>query len=73
MSKRKQWFLVLMACLVVGSASETSAATSWKRLGANPFSRPPLTSEADLKTMVKDRSVDLKAGFAKSRLAAARR
>jgi hypothetical protein len=61
-----KWFPVLMACLVVGIASESSAATSWKRLGANPFYRPALSSEADLKNLVKTRSADLKAGFAKA-------
>ncbi|MHB8894899.1 MAG: hypothetical protein ACYC99_06945 [Candidatus Geothermincolia bacterium] len=66
MSKHKQWVLLLMTCLAVSFATETSAATSWKRLGANPFYRPPLSSEADLRNMVKERSVDLKTGFTKA-------
>jgi len=65
MSKQK-WSLVLMTCLAMGIASEASAATSWKRLGGNPFSRSPLGSEADLKTLVKTRGVDLKTGFTKA-------
>jgi hypothetical protein len=63
---RHRLFLVLVTCLAVGFASSASAATTWKRLGANPFYRPSLTSETDLKTLVKDRSADLKAGFAKA-------
>ena len=59
-------FLLLIVCLAVGIASSASAATSWKRLGANPFNRPPLSSEADLRTLVKNRSVDLKTGFTKA-------
>ncbi len=65
MTKQK-FLLVLMICLAMGIAAEASAATSWKRLGANPFSPSPLSSEADLKTMVKTRGVDLKAGFTKA-------
>lgn len=64
--KKQKLLVVLVACLAVVVASEVSAATSWKKLGANPFYRPPLTSVADLKTLVQDRSVDLKAGFAKA-------
>ena len=65
MSKRAL-FLVLAACLTVGIASSASAATTWKRLGANPFTSPSLSSEADLKSLVKNRSVDLKTGFTKA-------
>lgn len=65
MLKRK-FILVLVACLAVGFASSASAATSWKRLGANPFNRPPLSSEADLNLLVKNRTADLKTGFTKA-------
>jgi len=65
MTKQKL-FLVLMTCLAVGLASEAAAATSWRKLGANPFYRPPLSSEADLKSLVQNRSADLKSGFTKA-------
>src|SRR5512138_2581868 len=63
MSKRSL-LLGLVVWLVAGLASTAAAATTWKKLGAQPFYRPPLTSEADLATMVKNRAADLKAGFA---------
>lgn len=63
----KRWlFLVLISCLVMGIASSATAATTWKRLGANPFYTPPLSSEADLKSLVKNRNADLKTGFTKA-------
>ena len=57
---------MLAVCLAVGIASSASAATTWRRLGTNPFTRPSLSSEADLRTLVKDRGVDLKTGFTKA-------
>ena len=60
---RYRLFVVLIVCLAMGVASSASAASTWKRLGANPFHRPPLSSEADLKGLVKNQSADLKAGF----------
>jgi hypothetical protein len=63
---RKKVFLVLAVCLAVGIASSASAATTWRKLGTNPFTRPSLSSEADLRTLVKDRGVDLKTGFTKA-------
>jgi hypothetical protein len=65
MSKHKL-SVVLIACLAMSIASSASAATSWKRLGANPFHRPPLSSEADLKAMAKSQGADLKTGFTKA-------
>ena len=58
--------LLLISCLTVGFASSAFAASTWKRLGTNPFYKPPLTSVEDLKTLVKSRSADLKTGFTKA-------
>jgi len=66
MLERRKLFMMFMVCLAVGFASSASAATTWKRIGSNPFYRPSLTSEADLKTLVSSRSVDLKTGFTKA-------
>jgi hypothetical protein len=63
---RNKVFLALTVFLVAGLVSDASAASTWKRLGANPFSPKPLTSEADLKALVNKRGADLKAGFAKA-------
>ena len=58
--------LMLISCLTVGLASSASAASTWKRLGTNPFYKPPLTSVEDLKTLVRSRSADLKTGFTRA-------
>lgn len=63
---KKTLFMVLICCLAVGLASTASAASTWKRLGTSPFYQPSLTSKADLESLVKNRSADLKAGFAKA-------
>ncbi len=65
MVKRKL-FLLLIVCTAMSFASAAGAATTWKRLGTNPFYRPSLSSEADLKTLVKTRGADLKTGFTKA-------
>ncbi|MHB8789723.1 MAG: hypothetical protein ACYDBT_07555 [Desulfobulbaceae bacterium] len=64
MMKRKL-ILFIGACLVVGLASSAFAAETLKRLGTNPFS-PPMTSEADLRDMVRNNSADLQSGFGKA-------
>lgn len=63
---KKKLFLLLSLCLVVTCASSAFAAVTLKRLGDHPFYRPPLTSEADLRTMVEKHGADLQAGFAKA-------
>ncbi len=63
---KKKLFLLVGVCLVVACASSAFAAVTLKRLGDHPFYRPPLTSEADLRTMVEKHSADLQAGFAKA-------
>lgn len=65
MLKNKFLFL-LITCLVLTYASAGSAAMTLKKTGISPFYRPALTSEADLRTLVKTRSADLKTGFAKA-------
>ncbi len=62
---KKKLLLLLGVCLIIMCASSAFAAVSLKRLGAHPFSQP-LTSEADLRSMVNKRSADLQAGFAKA-------
>lgn len=62
---KKKLFLLLGVCLIIVCASSAIAAVSLKRLGAHPFSQP-MTSEADLRSLVKNRSADLQAGFAKA-------
>ena len=63
---KKKLFLMLGICLIVACTSSAFAAVTVKRLGDHPFYRPPLTSEADLRSMVEKSSADLQAGFAKA-------
>ena len=62
----KKIVFMLITCLVLSYASTGSAAMTLTQIGISPFYRPPLTSEADLRTLVKTRSVDLKTGFTKA-------
>lgn len=62
---RLRKLLVLVLCVTVGFASSASAATL-RILGAHAFYRPPMTSESDLRALVKNRSADLKKGFTKA-------
>jgi len=63
---KSKWALLLIACLVLTNASAASAAMTLKRVGISPFYKPPLKSEADLRTLVKTRGPELKTGFAKA-------
>ena len=65
MMKRKL-FLVLIVCLLGSFVSSAFAASTFKRVNQNPFYRPPLTSEADLKALVKSRNNHIRTGFAKA-------
>lgn len=65
MSKNKL-VLMFITCLVLSYASTASAAMTLKKVGISPFYRPPLTSEADLRTLVKTKGADMKAGFVKA-------
>lgn len=62
---KKKLLLLLGVCLVLACATSVFAAASLKRLGEHPFS-PPLTSEADLRSMVEKNSADIQGGFAKA-------
>ncbi len=62
----KKKLLLLSVCLVITHASSAFAAVTLKHLGTHPFSRPAITSEADLRSMVKNRNADLRTGFAKA-------
>ena len=63
---KRKLFFVLIVCLLGSFASSAFAASTFKRAGENPFYRPPLTSEADLKALVKNRTAQLRTGFAKA-------
>ena len=65
MMKRKLFF-VLIVCLFWSFVSSAFAATTFKRVGVNPFYRPPLTSEDDLRALVKSRNTHIRTGFAKA-------
>ena len=63
---KKKLLLLVGVCLVMTCASPAFAAVTLKHLGNHPFYRPAMTSETDLRTMVKKQSTDLQTGFAKS-------
>jgi len=63
---KKKLLMLIGVCLVMTSASSAFAAVTLKRLGEHPFYRPPMTSEADLRSMVKNHNADLQTGFTKS-------
>jgi len=63
---KKKLFLVLVVCLLGCFVSSAFAASTFKRVSVNPFYRPPLTSEADLRALVKSRNTQIRTGFAKA-------
>ena len=63
---KKNLFFVLLVCLFWSFVSSAFAASTMKRVGVNPFYRPPLTSEADLTALVKSRNTQIRNGFAKA-------
>lgn len=63
---KKKLLLFVGVCLIMACASSAFAAVTLKRLGDHPCYRPPLTSEADLRTMVEKQSADLQVGFTKA-------
>ena len=64
--KKNKLLLLLGILAVVGFSSPSMAATTLKKLGSHPFYTPPLTSVADLHTMVKKRGAKIQEGFAKA-------
>ena len=63
---KRKWFLVLIVFLLGCFVSSAFAASTFKRTGTNPFYRPPLTSEADLRALVKSQNTQIRAGFSKA-------
>jgi hypothetical protein len=63
---KNKMVLMIVTCLVLSFASTASAAMTLKKVGVSPFYRPPLKSEADLRTLVKTKGTDLKTGFSKA-------
>jgi hypothetical protein len=63
---KRKVFLVLIVYLSVIFVSAALAASTFKRVSANPFYRPPLASEADLGTLVKTQDTQIRTGFAKA-------
>ena len=66
MLMKRNLLFVLVICVLWCFASSAIAASTLKRVGDNPFYRPPLKSEADLKALVKNRTAQLKTGFTKA-------
>lgn len=60
---KKRLLLLFGVCLVVMYSSSAIAAVMLKRLGDHPFSKPPMTTEADLRAMVEAQSADIQLGF----------
>jgi hypothetical protein len=63
---KRKCFLALIVFLLGCFVSSAFAASTFKRTGVNPFYRPPLTSEADLRALVKSQNTQIRAGFAKA-------
>ncbi len=63
---KRKLFIVLIVSLLGCYLSSAFAASTFKRVNVNPFYRPPLTSEADLRALVKSRSSQIRTGFAKA-------
>lgn len=63
---KRSMLLALMVCLTAGLPLSASAAQTLMVLGRNAFCVPPLSSEADLRKLVENRSEELRAGFAKA-------
>ena len=63
---KKKLLLLVGVCLVMTCSSPAFAAVTLKQLGNHPFYRPAMTSETDLRTMVKKQSADIQTGFTNS-------
>lgn len=63
---KKKLILLIGVCLVMGFTTSAFSATTLKKLGEHPFYMPPLTSVADLQTMVQKRGANIEEGFKKA-------
>lgn len=55
--------MMIALCVVIGLATPTPAATSLTQIGQNPFCRPPLKSEGELRDLAAREKEDLRRGF----------
>ena len=63
---RQKLILLLSVLLLIGGTSTAYSATTLKKLGDHPFYTPPLTSVADLQTLLQKRSAKIEEGFTKA-------
>ncbi|MBU0942832.1 MAG: hypothetical protein KJ804_20475 [Proteobacteria bacterium] len=63
---KKKVLIFLSLCLLVACSSSAFAAVTLKHLGAHPFSKLAITSEADIRILVEKHSADLEDGFTKA-------
>ena len=61
---KKQIVAVVGSLLLLCSVSMVQAATTLMEIGRSPFHQPPLTSPADLITMVQTKAAEVEKGFA---------
>ena len=62
----KKKLILLISVFLMGIATSAFSATTLKKLGDHPFYTPPLTSVADLQTMVQKRGANIEEGFKKA-------
>ena len=63
---KKSLLTLVGICLLTACTSSAFAAVTLKRLGEHPFSRKPMSTEADLRQMVEKHNTDVKKGFDKA-------
>jgi hypothetical protein len=63
---KSKLIILLSVFLLIGFTSSAYSATTLKKLGDHPFYTPPLTSVADLQTLVQKRSAKIEEGFKKA-------
>ncbi|MDR3089721.1 MAG: hypothetical protein LBU39_07895 [Desulfobulbaceae bacterium] len=64
--RKSKLLLLLGVFMLVACASPAMSATTLKKMGSHPFYTPPLTSVADLQTMVQKRGAKIEEGFTKA-------
>lgn len=60
---KRKIILLGMICLLAYSVCAAQTANTLTVLGRNPFHKPPLTSEEDLRAMVREKQSEIKTGF----------